>query len=148
MRANEIFGQMKWFRCRVRVVLDGFSSVVNTLMTADTRSGVIAILSELYGRKNVLSCNEISGVLSEKSYGAPNMKTLHHDTMSRRPYSSEQLQVKAVEKKARDAKASGDTALAAQAKAQVAVTKAQQKKNKAQQDYTRKAMKLSSLRGA
>lgn len=143
MRANEIFGQMKWFRCRVRVVLDGFSSVVNTLMTADTRSGVIAILSELYGRRNVLSCNEISGVLSEKSYEAPKTSTLNNESVRSGPYSPEQLQVKAAEKKAQD-----DAARAAQSKAQVAVTKAQQKKNKAQQEYTNKAMKLSRLRGA
>lgn len=94
--------------------------------------------------------NEITGedeVLNEKSYGAPKTHVKGHEVMSRRPFTPEQLQVKSLEKKARDEVASGDVNGAIKAKAEVALKKAQIKKNKAQQDYTNKAQKLSLAGG-
>jgi hypothetical protein len=148
MRINEISGGDKWYRCRVRVEVDGTSSVVNIRICCDSRSGLMAILARAYGKRNVLACNEISGVLSEKIHGAPKARILHHDAMNRRPYSPPELKVKSLEKKARDSKASGDTDGAAEARAQVALQKAQNKKNAAQLDYTKKATKLSNVRAS
>lgn len=161
MKINEITMPGRWYECRVRIVNDGLNVITNTVVNGDTRSGVLAMMMKLYGRNNVVSVNEISGtnedvewsnneisdVLSEKSYGAPNTKVKGHDTMNRRPFTPEQLQVKSLEKKARDEVKSGDVPGSVQAKAQVALKKAQIKKNKAQQDYTNKAMNLSQSRG-
>jgi hypothetical protein len=145
MRLNEISGGDKWYRCRIRVDVNGATNIVNTRICCDSRSGLIALLSKTYGRNNILSCNEISDLLGEKIYGAPKARTLHHNTMNRRPLSANQLQIKSMEDKARTGAASGDVSGASVARAQVAVKKAQNKKNAAQQDYTKKAMKLSSI---
>jgi hypothetical protein len=147
MKINEIIGRGRWYECRVRIVCDGINVTVTSLVNGDSRSGVVAMLAKLYGKNNVLSCNEISEVLSEKALGAPKARTLHHDVMKRRPYTAQQLQVKSLEKKARDEVDSGDVPGAAQARAEVALKKAQIRKSKAQQDYTNKAMNLSKSRG-
>lgn len=158
MKLNEIIGPGRWYECRVRIVVDGLNLMTTTVVNGDTRSGVMAMMMKLYGKNNVMSVNEISGlnedvelsneidVLNEKSYGAPNMKVKGHDTMSRRPFTPEQLQVKYLEKRARDEVASGDVPGSVQAKAEVAVKKAQIKKDKAMKDYTKKATKLSQSR--
>lgn len=146
MKINEITGRGRWFECRVRVVGDGINLMTTTLINSDSRSGAMAMMMKVYGKNNIVSCNEISDVLSEKSYGAPKARTLHHDTMKRRPFTAQQLQVKSLEKKARDKVESGDVPGAAQARAEVALKKAQIKKNKAEQDYTNKSMRLSRER--
>lgn len=161
MRINEITGPGRNYECRVRIISDGLNVVFTTVVNGDSRTGVLAMLYKLYGRNNVMACNEIVGstnedddlcneidVLSEKSYGAPNVKVKGHEAMSRKPYTSDQLQVKSLEKKARDEVASGDVNGSVQAKAEVAVKKAQVKRNKAQQDLTNKAHKLSTTRGS
>lgn len=162
MRLNEITGIGRWYVCRVRIVGDGLNLVFNTVVNGDSRTGVMAMMMKLYGRNNVLSCNEITestnevvefcneigDVLSEKSYGAPKTRVKGHETMSRRPYTADQLQVKSLEKKARDKVNSGDVNGSVQAKAEVALKKAQIKRNKAQQDYTNKAHKVTMARGS
>jgi hypothetical protein len=147
MKINEITGMGKWFQCRIRVVCDGANVVVTSLVNCDSRNGLLVMLAKIYGKSNVLSCNEISDVLSEKSHGAPKARTLHHDTMERRPFTAQQLQVKSLEKKARDKVDSGDGPGAAQARAEVELKKAQIKKNSAQQDYAKKAHKVTMARG-
>jgi hypothetical protein len=146
MKLNEITGRGKWYECRVRVVGDGHNLVLRTVVNGDSRSGVIAMMIKLYGRNNLLSCNEINDFLNEKSYGATTTRVKGHDVMNRRPFSPEQLQVKSLEKKARDKANSGDVNGSAQAKAEVALKKAQIKKNKAEKDYTAKAHKLTMTR--
>lgn len=160
MRLNEITGIGRWYVCRVRIVGDGLNVVCSTVVNADSRAGVMAMMMKLYGRNNVVSCNEITGstneddelgneisdVLSEKSYGAPKTRVKGHETMSRRPFTAQQLQVKSLEKKTRDKVNDGDVPGAAQARAEVALKKAQIKKNKAEQDYTNKSMRLSRER--
>lgn len=160
MKINEIRGPGRWYECRVRVVVDGLNVMFTTVVNGDTRTGVTAMMMKLYGKQNVMSVNEISDtnedvewsnneicdVLSEKSYGAPKTRVKGHETMNRRPFTPEQLQVKSLEKKARDEVKSGDVQGSAQTKAEVSLKKAQIKKNKAQQDYTNKSNKLSQIR--
>jgi hypothetical protein len=148
MKINEIAGRGRWFECRIRVVSDGINLMTTTIINSDSRTGAMAMLMKIYGKNNVVSCNEISDVLSEKSHGAPKAKTLHHDTMNGRPFTAQQLQVKSLEKKAKDKVESDDVPGATQARAEVALKKAQIKKNKAQQDYTNKAHKLTMVRGS
>lgn len=161
MKINEITDRGHWYECRVRIVVDGLNVMFTTFVNGDTRSGVMAMLTKLYGRNNVMSCNEISvtkedvecsdneicDVLSEKSYGAPKTKVKGHETMNRRPFTPDQLQVKALEKKVRDEVKRGDVLGGIRARAEVTLKKAQIKKNNAQQDYTNKATNLSRVRG-
>ena len=89
MRINEIFGNTHWYECRVRVVGDGLNVTVTTVVNGNTRTGVLAILMKIFGRNNVLSCNEINSVLNEKSFGAPNTAV--------GPLSADQLRLKALQ---------------------------------------------------
>ena len=160
MKINEIRAPGRWYECLVRIVIDGLNVMFKTVVNGDTRTGVMAMMMKLYGKQNVMSineisgsnnedvelCNEISDVLNEKSYGAPKTRVKGHETMNRRPFTPEQLQVKSLEQKARDKVKSGDVPGSVQAKAEVALKKAQIKKTKAQQDYTNKATKLSLAR--
>jgi hypothetical protein len=140
VRINEITGNWKYYACRVRVVGE-MSLVVSTIVMSDSRMGAVLMLQRLYGKNNVLSVNEITA-LNEKAYGA----TKNKQVMKGRPYSSDQLAVKSIEKKARDKRAAGDVSGAAVAKQEVAVQRAQIKKGNAAKDYTNKAHRLTMLR--
>lgn len=142
MRINEITGDWKYYACRVRVVGD-MSLVVSTVVMTDSRMAAVLMLQRLYGKNNVLSVNEITATaLNEKAYGA----TKNKQVMKGRPYSSDELSVKSIEKKARDKRAAGDVSGAAVAKQEVAVQRAQIKKRNAANDYTNKAHRLTMLR--
>lgn len=59
MRSSEFAGPNRWFDCRIRVVGTGMNVIFNTTVCGNSRTGVMAMMIKLFGKSNVIYCNEL-----------------------------------------------------------------------------------------